>query len=152
MDADLGYSKINRHTMKKMIVVYSVAIAGAAFVLEWLGYRHFVRVLPTEAYVGVIALGFTALGIWVGNRLTNGGGAAESFQKNLKAIETLGLSTRELEVLELLAAGHSNKEIAADLFVSLNTVKTHLTHLYGKLDVSRRTQAIRKARDLRLIP
>ena len=138
--------------MKKTIVIYSLAIAAAAFALQWLEYQHFVRVLPTEVYIVVIAVIFTALGIWVGGELMGRGRAAGPFEKNTQAIEYLGISEREFQVLELLAEGHSNKEIAASLFVSPNTVKTHLANLYGKLEVSRRTQAVQKARALRMIP
>jgi DNA-binding CsgD family transcriptional regulator len=137
--------------VKKTIVVYSLAIAAAAFVLQWLEYQYFVRLFPTEVYVVAVAVLFTVLGIWVGNRLT-GGRKPETFERNARAIATLGVSERELEVLELLAEGRSNKEIADRLFVSPNTVKTHLANLYGKLEVSRRTQAIQKARELRMIP
>ncbi len=138
--------------MKTTIAVYSLTIAIAAFALQWLEYQYAVRVLSTEVYIVVIALLFTALGIWVGGQLTRGGGAPKAFEKNTQAIEYLGISQREFEVLELLAEGHSNKEIAESLFVSPNTVKTHLGNLYGKLEVSRRTQAVQKARALRMIP
>ena len=138
--------------MKTTIAIYSLAIASAAFALQWLEYQYAVRVLSTEIYIVVIALLFTALGIWVGGQLTRGGGAPKVFEKNIQAIEYLGISQREWEVLELLAEGHSNKEIAEKLFVSPNTVKTHLGNLYGKLEVSRRTQAVQKARTLRMIP
>ena len=138
--------------MKKTIVIYSLAIAAAALALQWLEYQYMVRVFSTEIYIVVIALIFTALGIWVGNRLTAKAVAPAAFTRNYQAIEYLGISDREYQVLELLAEGHSNKEIASTLFVSPNTVKTHLAHLYGKLEVSRRTQAIQKARTLGLIP
>ena len=98
----------------------------------------------------LIAILFTGLGVWVGYRLT-GRGSSDEFEKNTRALETLGISDREYEVLVLLAGGHTNKEIADQLFVSPNTVKTHLANLYGKLQVSRRTQAIHKAKALRLI-
>jgi ATP/maltotriose-dependent transcriptional regulator MalT len=71
--------------------------------------------------------------------------------RNTRVIERLGISARELEVLELLAAGRSNKEIARRLDVSPNTVKTHLANLYEKLEAERRTEAIRRARDLGMI-
>ena len=139
--------------MKKSIFFYSLALAGIAFLLEWLEYRYLVRMLPTQAYIAAVALVFTALGVWVGNRLSGrGADPAEAFEKNVQALEHLGISGREYEVLELLAAGNSNKEIAAKLFVSPNTVKTHLSSLYGKLEVSRRTQAVQRARELRMIP
>ena len=105
----------------------------------------------TEIYVAIIALLFTALGALVGHRLT-ATTARGIFERNVQAIDYLGISKRECEVLELLALGHSNREIAEALFVSPNTVKSHLGRLYEKLEVSRRTQAIQKARTLRIIP
>ncbi len=138
--------------MKKTIVLYSLAIAAAAFLLQWLEYQYFIRVFSTEIYIVVIAVAFTGLGIWVGNRLTSRAETPASFERNRQAIEYLGISDREVEVLDLLAEGHSNQEIGERLFVSTNTVKTHLKNLYGKLEVSRRTQAVQKAKQLRLIP
>ena len=137
--------------MKKTILIYGLGLAGAATALQWLEYEYSVRRFATEIYIVVIAVSFTALGIWAGNRLTRRTAPAV-FERNDRALETLGITGREYDVLALLAAGHSNKEIAGELFVSANTVKTHLAHLYAKLDVSRRTQAIRKARALRLVP
>ena len=137
--------------MKRAILLYSLVIGAVAWLLQWLDYRYSVRAFSTEIYMVLIALGFTALGGWVGHRLTSGR-SGSSFEKNARVIETLGISERELEVLELLAEGYSNKEIAKRLFVSPHTVKTHLAHLYGKLEVSRRTEAIHEARRLRIIP
>ena len=94
---------------------------------------------------------FAVLGIWTGYRLW-GKRAISAFERNTKALDYLGISEREYGVLALLAEGCSNKEIAEGLFVSTNTVKTHLANLYGKLEVNRRTQAVREARELRLIP
>lgn len=137
--------------MKRSIALYSLAVAGGAFLLRWLEYQHAVRVLSTEIYIVMIALFFTALGVWAGRRLTSTTRRG-AFERNVQALEYLGISAREYDVLELLADGHSNQEIAKSLFVSPNTVKSHLTRLYQKLEVSRRTQAIQKARTLRLIP
>ncbi|NJM24997.1 MAG: response regulator transcription factor [Bacteroidia bacterium] len=96
------------------------------------------------------------MGIWVGLRLTRKRQAqpppAGVFQRDAAALTTTGISKREFEVLELMAQGHTNQEIADKLFVSLNTVKTHSANLFVKLEVSRRTQAIRKAKQLHLIP
>ena len=137
--------------MKRAVLLYSVAIAAAALTLQWLEYRYAVRALSTEVYIGAVAVGFTALGLWAGYRLTSRG-PKTAFEKNDRAIAVLGISGRELEVLELLAQGSSNKEIADRLCVSPHTVKTHLGHLYDKLDVARRTQAVQKARELRILP
>ena len=102
-------------------------------------------------YIVVIALLFAGLGVWAGIRMATPKRAAD-FVKNEEALEYMGISNREYEVLELLAQGCSNQEIAEKLFVSGNTVKSHLARLYQKLDVSRRTQAIQRARAIRLIP
>ena len=135
------------------ILPYGIGVAAAAMLLEWLEYQYTVRIFSTEIYIVAIAFLFTGLGIWVGLRLTRPPNvAAPAFERNDKARHHLGISDRELEVLELLAQGLSNKEIGEGLFVSPNTVKTHLAKLYGKLEVSRRTQAVQRARELRLIP
>jgi DNA-binding CsgD family transcriptional regulator len=84
---------------------------------------------------------FTALGIWIGHRLTRRS-PVDSFEVNTKALTYLGISERETAVLSLLTTGRSNQEIADQLFVSPNTVKTHLNNLYRKLDVTRRGQAV----------
>ena len=103
-----------------------------------------------SAYIAVLAVGFIALGLWLG-RVAFPVASKEGFSPNTRAIASLGLTERELDVLHLLADGHSNKELASALFVSPNTIKTHLSHLYGKLEVARRTQAVQRARELRLI-
>ena len=137
--------------MKKTALLYGLCLAAGAFALRWLEYRYTVRLFSTEIYIALIALSFTVLGLWLGQRLTRRD-APTGFEKNSKALEYLSISNREYEVLLLLAEGLNNREIAARLFVSQNTVKTHLGHLYEKLAVSRRTQAIRKAKELHLIP
>lgn len=137
--------------MTRTIVVYALVLAGGAFLLEWLEYRYAARVFPTEIYIGLLAIIFVALGVWIGRRLTRRP-APEAFSKNEAAIDALGITPREYETLELLAAGLSNKEIARALGVSPNTVKTHVARLYDKLDAERRTQAVSKARSLALIP
>ena len=133
------------------VVVYAIVLAAAALMLEWLEYRYTIRELRTEVYIVVLAAGFVALGIWVGARLTRPAARAE-FEKNEAAQRSLGITEREFLVLELLATGRANKEIARELDVSPNTVKTHVSRLYEKLGVARRTQAVDKARLLRLIP
>ena len=137
--------------MKRWIFIYSLALALGAFLLSWLEYQYLVRVFPLEIYLGLIAALFTGVGIWLGNRLTRKKEPAP-FEVNTKALNTLGISQREQEVLALLANGQSNQQIADSLFVSINTIKTHIKNLYAKLEVSSRTQAVQKARDLHLIP
>jgi RNA polymerase sigma factor (sigma-70 family) len=70
----------------------------------------------------------------------------------VRAQSSLGITERERQVLQLLADGRSNKEIAAQLGVSPNTVKTHVARLFEKLQVGRRTEAIQLARELGLVP
>lgn len=139
--------------MQKTILFYALALGGLVFLLKWLEFRFFVRDVSVEVYVGLLAVLFTALGVWVGLRLTRKPVmVAAPFQRDSRKVQQLELSKRELEVLELLAQGHSNQEIADRLFVSLNTVKTHTSNLFSKLGVSRRTQAIQKGKEWQLIP
>lgn len=139
--------------MKRTILLYGVAMAAMITVLKLLEYRFFVRSLPIEIYLGTVALLFTIMGIWLGLKITRKKTVvrAGSFSRNTDEIERLGISRRELDVLELLAEGDSNQEIADKLFVSLNTVKTHTSNLFVKLNVKRRTQAVQKARELMLV-
>lgn len=137
--------------MKKTIAIYALALAAGAFLLEWLEYRFVTRVFSNEIYIVFIAVIFIALGAWIGYRLTRRPASSE-FERNDAAISSLGITAREYQTLELLAAGHSNKEIARMLSVSPNTVKTHLAKIYEKLEVQRRTQAVQKAKMLALIP
>jgi len=137
--------------MIKTIVLYSSVLALSVFALQWFEFHYSVRLFSTQIYIAVIALGFCLLGIWVGHRLTRRESQIE-FVRNEQAIRTLGLSERELQVLDYLAQGQSNQEIAKSLHLSTNTIKTHLSHVYQKLEVSRRTQAVQKARNLSILP
>ena len=138
--------------MLRTIALYGLALALGAVLLQWLQYRMLVREHPGEIYLALFAAGFLALGVWIGARLFRRPAAGDGFEPNTAARASLGVSDREFDVLELLAAGRSNKEIAAKLGVSLNTVKTHIARLFEKLDAARRTEAIQKARELGLIP
>jgi DNA-binding NarL/FixJ family response regulator len=119
--------------------------------LNWLQYKYLARAYPNDIWLALIALAFMGLGIWVGARLFRRATPAEQFEVNTAAQGSLGISERELEVLQLLAGGRSNKEIASILNVSPNTVKTHIANLFEKLEVKRRTEAILRARELGLI-
>ena len=133
-------------------------------ILKWLELRFIIFSHSYEIYIGLIAVVFTGLGIWLALKLSKPRvetivvekeiyiEKAEKFIPNTSLITELELSKRELEVLEFLAKGNSNQEIASELFVSLSTVKAHNQNLYDKLDVKRRTQAVEKARRLHLIP
>ncbi len=137
--------------MLRTILIYGAILAAGTFMLEWLEFRLLVRTHAVEAYVVLVAAAFMGLGVWLGAKLFRRVPAAP-FVPNTRAQETLGISDRELEVLELLAAGRSNKEIARRLDVSPNTVKTHVTKLFAKLEARRRTEAILRARELGMIP
>jgi DNA-binding NarL/FixJ family response regulator len=138
--------------MKKQLLLYGVSLAVLAFALNSMHYFYYVRLFSVELYIAIIAILFTLLGIWVGKKLTSRNASKESeFQQNKKALNYLGITDRELEVLELLAEGCSNQQIADRLYISIHTVKSHVSNLLSKLEVNRRTQAIKKAKSLRLI-
>jgi NarL family two-component system response regulator LiaR len=148
----------------KAIIVYSISLAFLLFLLKWLELRFIIFDHSFEIYIGFIAVIFTALGIWLALKLSKPKietvvvekevyvNRNENFVLDTSLISQLELSKRELEILSLLAQGHSNQEIAAKLFVSLSTIKTHIQNLFEKLDVKRRIQAVEKAKRLRLIP
>ena len=137
--------------MIRFVAPYAIALALAAALLEWLRFRHVTRIDSTEIYVVILAVGFIALGIWVGRKLTPQPRPA-AFERNEAAIRSLGLSPRECEILALLASGQSNKELARTLGISPNTVKTHVARVFEKLEVQKRVAAIEKARWLAIIP
>src|SRR5262245_52973988 len=148
----------------KSIILYSISLAFLLFLLKWLELRFIIFDHSLEVYIGFIAIIFTALGIWLALKLSKPKIETvvvekevyltrnENFTLNTSLISQLELNKRELEILNLMAQGHSNQEIAAKLFVSLSTVKTHIQNLFEKLDVKRRTQAVEKAKRLNLIP
>ncbi len=154
--------------MRKTVLVYGilggVLIAG----LKIVEYRFLVLEHSLEIYGGIVALLFSGLGIWLGLKLTR---TRETvvvrevpvevqvpvrvvvpFQRNETRLEQLGITPRELEILEAMAAGLSNREIAERHFVSENTVKTHTARLFDKLSARRRTQAVQRAKEAGLIP
>jgi len=135
--------------MWKVVVGYGVLLALGALLLQWLQFHLLVRTHPLEVYVALFALACMALGAWVALRLRRR--PASTLDLDPAAPDRLGISGRELEVLGLLAAGRSNKEIARHLDVSPNTVKTHVSNIFEKLGAKRRTQAILRARELGII-
>ena len=137
--------------MTRTVVLWAAVLAAGAFALQWLEFQYLARAFPAGIYVAVIGCAFAAGGVWVGWRLSSRP-AAGPFQRNTAALAALGLTGQEVKVLERVAAGQSTKEIARTLGLSPNTVKTHIANLFAKLEVSRRTQAVNKARDLQLIP
>ncbi|HYC85839.1 MAG TPA: LuxR C-terminal-related transcriptional regulator [Chryseosolibacter sp.] len=142
--------------MWKTILIYALLLAGLTAALKFLEYKYLLRDLSLEFYLGVVAVVFTALGVWAGIRLNRKKtlvvNAPATFVLNENNVRQLGISKRELEVLGLMAQGHSNQEIAEKLFVSANTIKTHLSNLFLKLEVNKRTQAVQRAKELGLIP
>jgi DNA-binding CsgD family transcriptional regulator len=137
--------------MARTVILYALGLAAAAAALQWLEHRYVLRSFSTEIYVALLAAGFIGLGLWAGLRLTPRP-AAPDFERNDAAIRSLGVTARECEILERLASGQSNKEMARTLGISPNTVKTHLARLYEKLEARNRVQAIETARRLALIP
>ncbi len=147
----------------KTNLLYGALLGVLAFLLDWLKLRFVIFEHSFEVYAGAIAIIFTSLGIWLAIKLTKPKVETVVVEKylytdpnilftpNEKMLEDLGMSRRELEVLQLMAEGLSNQEIAKQLFVSLNTIKTHSSNIFGKMDVQRRTQAIEKAKRLGLI-
>jgi two-component system, NarL family, response regulator LiaR len=167
MNMPFRFNAVSKHTL-----LYGAMLAALSVLVQWLQVRYLIINNATEIYIGAIALVFTALGVWLALKLvkpqhrvetvmvekelyievpvtvavTNG-----SFVMNEKVLSKLGISGRELEVLQLMAKGMSNQEIAEALFVSLNTVKTHSCNLFSKLEVNRRIKAVEKARKFGLI-
>ena len=139
-------------TAARPYLVYGALLAADALALTWLDYLTFARTFPGELQIFLIATGFLGLGVWAGARIFAGRREAPAFDGNPDAQRTLGLSAREMEVLTLIAGGLSNKEIATRLNVSPNTVKTHVARVLEKLEVSRRTAALARARELGLLP
>lgn len=144
------------------VLIYGVSLALLLLLLRLIEWQFIFVDNSFELYAGAIAIMFTVLGLWLSRKLSKPKTillerevlvpANGIFELNANAVIELGLSKRELEVLALMAAGMSNREIAEQLFVSLNTIKTHLSNVFLKLDVQRRTQAVDKARRLSLVP
>jgi DNA-binding NarL/FixJ family response regulator len=149
--------------MKKHVLLYGLAGGLLIVLLKLIEFRYVVVEHSVEVYGGLIAAVFAGLGIWLGLRLTRGrervvvrevvvSERAGPFVRDEKQVEALGLTPRELEMLELVAAGWSNREIAEKGFVSENTVKTHLSRVFEKLGAKRRTQAVQRGKELGLLP
>lgn len=144
----------------KEIILYGLSLALLFLLLRFLQFRFLLISHRFELYVGCIAVVFTVLGIWLAKKLTNPKVEtviverppnASVFVLNEQELIERKISKRELEVLELMASGMSNQEIADALFVSLNTIKSHSSHLFEKLGVKRRTQAVEMAKKLRIL-
>lgn len=146
----------------KSIFLYGTCLAILLFLMRILEYRYLIISNAQEVYIGFIALIFTGLGIWLALKLAKPKKETVIIEKEIfitaekpepdpEAAFAHSLSKRETEVLGLMAKGLSNAEIADRLFVSLNTVKTHSSKIFEKLEVKRRTQAVEKAKQLNII-
>ena len=140
----------------KQIFFYGSSLAVFLIFIKYFEHHFFISYINAEWYFIVFAILFIGLGIWLGIQLVKNPSEKEIEESDSRSIdhailEKLQISKREHEVLELIAKGHSNSEIASELFVSVNTVKTHSSNLFSKLDVKRRTQAVQKAKELNLI-
>jgi DNA-binding CsgD family transcriptional regulator len=148
--------------MKKTVLIYGILGGLLIAVLKMIEYRFLVLEHSLEIYGGIVALIFSGLGIWLGLKLTRtretvvvrevSVPVTGPFEVNEIRREQLGITSRELEIMEAMAAGFSNREIAERLFVSENTVKTHAARLFDKLSARRRTQAVQRAKEAGLIP
>ena len=155
----------NGGTPDKLAIVKRTLLLAAAgglliALLKFLEYKYVIRAYSAEVYGGALAVIFTLAGIYAGVRLTRPKEVvverpvyvpATGFVRDEAKVAALGLTPRELEILQLIAEGLSNREIGERLFVSEHTVKSHSSRLFDKLDVSRRTQAVQRAREYRLI-
>jgi DNA-binding NarL/FixJ family response regulator len=152
----------SRRRALRDILLYGLCGGLLIAVLKLTEYRFLVVAHSVEIYVALVAALFAGLGIWLGLTLTRKKPAlvikkipvpaAGPFVADETRVSQLGITARELEILGLIAAGLSNREIAARLFVSENTVKTHSSRLFDKLGAKRRTQAVQIGKTARLIP
>ena len=147
--------------MKKHILIYGLCGGLLIVALKLIEYRFLIIEHSIEIYGGLIAAVFAVVGIWLGLKLTKGKETvvvrevpvpAQPFKVNETRLQEFGITRREHEILELIAHGLSNREIAEKLFVSENTVKTHSSRLFDKLSAKRRTQAVQIAKETGLIP
>jgi len=146
--------------MARQVLIWGAAGGILIALLKLIEYKHFVQEYPSELYGGLVALLFTGIGITLGLKWTRtkevvvvkevrvGG----PFVLNETKLRELGLTQREHEVLGLIAQGLSNRDIGEKLFVSENTIKTHSSRLFEKMQVRRRVQAVQRGRELGLIP
>ena len=147
--------------MKRHVLIYGLVGGGLITLLKWSEYRFLVIEHSVEIYGGLIAATFAVLGVWLGLRLTRRRqsiiaevplAAGQPFVPDERKRERLGITRREFEILELIAQGMSNREIAAKLYVSENTVKTHCSRAFDKLGAKRRTQAVQLGKEFGLLP
>jgi two-component system, NarL family, response regulator LiaR len=156
---------VSSRTLREL-VIYGVSSGLLIALLKVIEYRFLVIEHSLAIYGGLVAVLFAGVGIWLGVTLTRPSAATQPpapppvpvlppggpFTRDAARVSELGLTPRELEILELIAEGLSNREIAEKLFVSENTVKTHSSRVLAKLGARRRTQAVQIGKAARLIP
>jgi two-component system, NarL family, response regulator LiaR len=154
--------------MKRHVLIFGLVGGLLIATLQYTEYRFVVIEHSVELYGALVAILFAAFGIWLGLRITRRretmarevldpdsrrvAGPTSPFAPNTAQQQSLGITDRELEILTLIARGLSNREIATQLFVSENTVKTHCSRAYDKLGAARRTQAVQRGKELGLLP
>ena len=141
----------NKQEFYRYILFMGLLLALGISVLKSAEYYYFSYKIAIDIYIGIIAVIFLGLGVYLGIKYSKSRNQRTEYHLNLPLPEDIDLSSREIEVLDNIAKGYSNQEIADKLFVSLNTVKTHTNNIYSKLNVKRRTQAIEIARKLKII-
>ena len=137
--------------MKKEVLYYGLIVALVILLAKGADYNLFAHHITTEVYTSILVLLFTGLGLWFGLRFTSPKVIIETqIVEQLDQVQLLanGISEREFEILHLISKGHTNQQIAEQLFISLSTVKSYLQNTYQKLEVKNRTQAIQKAKQL----
>jgi DNA-binding CsgD family transcriptional regulator len=156
--------------MKRHVLIFGIVGGALIATLQYTEYRFVVIEHSVELYTALVAILFSAFGIWLGLRITRNretiretvvvrevlvpaeSPALEPFSPDTARQQSLGITTRELEILNLIAQGFSNREIATQLFVSENTVKSHCVRTFDKLGAARRTQAVQRGKELGLLP
>lgn len=143
-------------------LLYGTILAILVFALKWLEWKFLIVDNSIDIYIGLIAIFFTLLGIWIATQLVKTKVQTvivekevyvqpqDEFAINEPELKKLNLSRREYEVLQLVTKGYSNAAIAENLFLSLSTVKTHVSNLLFKMEVKSRAQAIEKAKRLKI--
>jgi NarL family two-component system response regulator LiaR len=156
--------------MKRHVLIFGLVGGLLIAILQYTEYRFVVIEHSVELYGALVAILFATFGIWLGLRITRSretiretvvvrevlvpadAPALQPFAPDTTRQQTLGITARELEILNLVAGGFSNREIATQLFVSENTVKTHCARVFDKLGAARRTQAVQRGKELGLLP
>ena len=155
--------KMKMGNRAKHIIIYGLTMAALIFGLKWLQWNFLIVDNSIELFIGVIAIGFTLLGFWVAHQIIGPKSQIENesftlemtpskdFVVNQYELNKLKLTKREYQILELLVQGYRNAEIAEALYLSLSTIKTHVSNLYSKLEVKSRYQAITKAKRMEIV-